>query len=288
MYLSNWLVIAVVVAVLSLYYYKKRYRGTYTKYFKRKWLTKSKLRYYQDNNSPDNRLNSDYYDYLNEKCYSPVFHSTSINKVFSAEEEFVDDLNLCWRLFDFIKDIRYYSLWNEQMVRKDSGVIFTSWYSEEIRHSVKSKKWSESEVAVLFSDKFKLKEDDHVLEYDFNVGSNYYVLTLYPPQFEYNKYYPVMIVRNKIDSPEVFLVVRLYYQTNFGDSYYHYKLEEFRNDDWLQFLLDKMFRVRMEEKKFRVLREQCENEHKVDGKGYWYEEPWENYKNRITGYETNF
>jgi len=261
--------------------------STYAIYFKRKRFSKRRIRYYQENNNPDNRLNGDYYDYLTEKCYSPVFYSTSINKRFSAEEEFVDDLNLCWRLFTFIEDIRYYPHWNDQGVRRDSRVIFTSWYSEEIRHSVKWKKWSESEVAILFSDKLRLKEDDQVLEYAFSVRSSDYILILYPPQFEYNKYYPLIIARNKVDSPEVFLVVRLYYRTDVVDRYCYYKLEEFRNDDWLEFLLDKMFKVRMEEKKFRVLHKQCEDEHNDDPKGYWYEEPWEKYKNRITGYEEN-
>jgi len=261
--------------------------NTFTKYFKRKWFSKRKVRYYQNSNTPDNRLNVDYCNYLTEKCYNPIFYSTSINNRFSAEEEFVDDLNLCWRLFTFIEDIRYYPLWNESGVRKDSGVIFTSWYSEEMGDSVKSKKWSESESAVLFSDKLRLKEDDHVLEYAFNVRSNHYVLILYPSQFEYNKYYPLILARNKTNSPETFLAVRLYYQTEIVDNYCYYKLEEFRSGDWLEFLLDKMFRVRTEENKFRVLRQQCEDEHKGDPKGYWYEEPWEKYKKRNTGCEEN-
>jgi|SRR5208337_536465 len=156
MYLSSGLILLLIAAGICVYYYTNRDRLVANEYSKRRWLSKRKIRYYRDNNVPDNPINTHYYNYLISKYYKSIFYSSNINKRFPAEEDFINDLGLCWRLLKFIEDIRYYPLWNQEKVRKDSGVIFTSWYSAEMRNSVTSRKCAQSKVYNLFSSKLTL------------------------------------------------------------------------------------------------------------------------------------
>ncbi len=163
MYFPSWLIIALICGVLLFYYKKQRERHRYNQYFRRKRLSKRKIRYYQNHNRPIDRLNSNYYDYLTEKCYKKIFYSSNISQRFPVENEFVDDINLCERLFTFVEDIQYFSHWYDEQARKDSGVTFTSWYSEEIGQSVRLIKCCDSKLIELFSKQFQFNNTDEVL-----------------------------------------------------------------------------------------------------------------------------
>ena len=252
---------------------------TPSKYFESKSFSARRLQKFCEDNVPDKELSRDYYDYLIKKCYSPVFYSSSIVKRKAADDQFIDDLKLCWRLFRFIDDIRYYPEWTRDSARKSAPFTFKHWHSSVVGGSVQCKRWSDSDIAAIFGDKFKLNDDDQVLEYVFHN----HIMIVYPFQIDFNKYYPIIITKNNMHNPEVLLAAKIYYQNNFTDEYCHYKLEDFReDDDWVLYLLDIMYRVRRDELRFTALYRQYQHNIK-DKPAAWYEIEWSDCRDIITG-----
>ena len=63
----------------------------------------------------------------------------------------------------------------------------------------------------------------------------------------------------------------------------HYKLEEFRSDDWIKHLLNTMFKVHIKEKIYSEIHRSCEsNVKRASGDGTWYEYDWEKCKDMNT------
>lgn len=160
-------------------------------------------------------------------------------------ENLAEELKLGWRLFEFVDVIRHYPSYY-----KEEKPLYSPFESQAIpEYQISSKKCCESELIGFFSDHFKFEKEDELIEYNFTLMGRQYILIICPPQFSYNCYYPVIILQKRTDFPKTHLFIKLYYEEDITEDFHYYELEEFQYEEWLEFLLDKMFETKEEHKK---------------------------------------
>ena len=156
------------------------------------------------------------------------------------------------------------------------------WYSESIYHNPERISYEEAFKFKFLEDEGMYQNGSSVLIYKFNDGENQYQLCLYPPIKKINQYLPLIICRyaeNKV--LEVVFFANIYYSDSYetlGD-YIEFELIEFRNrDEWLEILLDIMYKVRQEEKEISTIWHNCEPIISKGKDSKWHELNWAEYK----------
>jgi len=214
MYIPGWLIFIALCLIFIIYVKKRTHKSGYYGHNKKVFLSKRQLQQFQENYTLDIPLDEDskHYNYFTQKCYEQIYYTHSAEKQFTALKKYADDLKLYDRISTFLDDVQDYHRYYKDNLRQYGRIKFTSWRSNTITpfNLPKTKKYFETKPLQAISKQVFFDKEDEILEFNFRYNDGEGILYLGPPQREFNIYSPLIIMEDKEESPQVFLVAKLY------------------------------------------------------------------------------